>query len=152
MRPGLCNGLHCPPGASAMGDVRPGCCVSPRLRPKAEVAARLWAAWCGVARLCFGPPIRLFSGTASPLNVLTSFQHFSLLFEIDLGLFAAKNPDEHGDFEWGQTEGRQAAREAWKSHGGSGDKGPLGGRGRKGTGPQRGRVGRCEVNGRQSHR
>lgn len=47
---------------------------------------------------------------------LTSFQHISLLFEIDLGLFAAKNPDEHGDFEWGQTEGRQAARKAWKSH------------------------------------
>lgn len=33
-------------------------------------------------------------------------------------MFAAKNPDEHGAFEWGETKGRQAAGKPWQSHGG----------------------------------
>ena len=80
---------------------------------------------------------------------LTSFQHISLLLEIDSGAVAAKNPDEHGDVEWGETEGRQAAGKTWQSQWGVVTKAFRKGEAGEGQG---GRAGRCEDERRQSHR
>lgn len=124
-RLGFCNGLHCPPRVLAAGGVKPQDAVSVQGYVQGQQGWQgFWAALCGVAWLCFGPPTHLAPVCFPSLPLLqmcclTSFQHISLLLERETqGLFAAKNPDEHGAFEWGETEGRQAAGKPWQSHGG----------------------------------